>query len=256
MADEFDGEDMFSNSRVRELDNEDFYLKSSHRIAINVSGCTVVLFYMPNSPTSRSMRNLWNRLSNDLANINFCAVNMARRTKIMQAFARVQADPNHDLHQFQIRGAPTIIVYRETFDEGISLPQAFYNGELTYSSLTNYFLTLACTPGYKEYPVIREGVIVADEYYVVDDRDVSNNKYMSNERPALTSMDFVSDQVDFRNVVSNAAFNEQNQFADIPIELEDQRPPNMYNARRFFASDMQNRGSIDDPGVLNFLDFI
>ena len=194
-------DDLFATYRVKELDSEDFYTSAFLRIALRASGCSAILFYMPRNPTSRAMRNIWNRLSEDLAGVNFFAVNASRRPKLMEAFQKVAADEEHPLHLYQIRGYPTILTYRESAEQGISIPQAFYNGELSYDALLNYFITLACLSGHRDFPALKEGVIVDDEIIVSDSRSIV-------DRP-VSSLEFGSDIDD---IVDDAFFAEETRF--------------------------------------------
>ena len=113
-------EELFRNVRARELQDEDFLLNTVERIALRAEGCSAVLFYLRDNPTSRGLRDVWNLLSERFAGINFFAVNASLRTNIMQAFQQVNDDPDHPLSEYRIRGFPTILVYREGGQRGVS----------------------------------------------------------------------------------------------------------------------------------------
>ncbi len=234
-------DDLFQTFRVRELDNEDFYLNSAERIALNSTGCSGILFYMPRNPTSRALRTIWNRLSEDLSGVNFYAVNASRRGRIMEAFQKVASDEEHPLHLYQLRGFPTILVYREGSEPGISWPQAFYNGELSYEALLNYFITLACLSGHREFPALREGVIVDEDIIVVDSRAIVDEP--------VSSLEFSS------RVTEDAFFREETRFEDEfdeeDLDLEYERRIPSENIKRYFSTENDGFGTVDDPGALN-----
>ena len=240
-------DDLFATYRVRELDNEDFYLNSAERIALRASGCSGLLFYMPRNPTSRAMRNIWNRLSEDLAGVNFFAVNASRRGRIMEAFQKVASDEEHPFHLYQLRGFPTILVYREGSEPGISWPQAFYNSDLSYEALLNYFLTLACTSGYREFPVLKEGVIVDEDIIVTDPRGVVDEPISSFE---FKSGELTLDDVD--DVFFNDATKFEDEFEEEALKLEEQRRIPSETLREYYSPAGENI-TVGDPGSVSNL---
>lgn len=242
-------DDLFATYRVKELDSEDFYTHSFLRIALKATGCSAILFYMPRNATSRAMKNIWNRLSEDLAGVNFYSVNVSRRPKVMEAFQKVTADEEHPLHLYQLRGFPTILTYRESAEEGVSIPQAFYNGELSYDALLNYFITLACLSGHREFPALKEGVIVDDEIIVIDPRGVVDEP--------VSSLEFVSSDFNIDAATEDAFFSQEirfeDEFDDEALDFEESRRIPEENLKRYFSSENEGYGTAD-PGLLDAYD--
>lgn len=259
-------EELFRTVRVRELQNEDFLLNTVERIVLKAEGCSVVLFYIRENPESRGLREIWNTLSERFAGVNFFAVNASLRIQIMQAFQQVNDDPDHPLSQYRIRGFPTILVYREGGQAGISWPKAFYNGQLNSDDIQDWILQLACTPGYTETPALREGVVTDNEVTVS-----KNSGIARKTKKTLSSADEIKPEeldetfdlkdvqsgdfrIDEAVVDSNLAFQEE--FEEEVVEeskleeLRAARPMPNSNIRSFSTTDYP--GSLDyaDPGWL------
>lgn len=267
-------EELFRNIRVRELQNEDFLLATVERIVLRAQGCSVVLFYLRNNATSRGLRDAWNLLSERFAGINFFAVNASLRIDIMQAFQQVNDDPDHPLNEFRIRGFPTILVYREGGQAGLSWPKAFYNGSLSTDAIQDWILQLACVPGYKEVPAIREGVVMDNEVFITDDRVRSAPTPEEEEDeeeeadPGLSvasATDFQSGdfRIDEEVIDSNLEFQDDfeqeviDEGLDLPGTLDDldgERPIPERNLASFQTTDYPGSLEYGDPGFLEMLE--
>lgn len=236
-------EDLFRSIPVRELQDEDFLLASVERIVLKASGCSAVLFYTLKDPISKQLRNMWNELADSFAGINFFAVNASRRVNIMRSFQEVSDDLDHPLNNFRIRGYPAILIYREGGQPGISWPKAFYNGELTLDALQNWMLQLACTPGYTETPLIKEGIVTENEIQVYDERSRGGVK------PA-SSLDFQSNEfrVDDETIERFLELQQEDQAAGYDEEemqnFEEVRGRNM----RIYQP--EKVGGLGDPGFI------
>lgn len=250
-------EDLFRTIQVRELQDEDFILGSVERIVLKANGCSIVLVYSLKDKTSKGLRSIWDELADTLAGINFFALNASRRINIMRAWQEVSDDLDHPLNAYRIRGYPSIIVFREGGQPGLSWPKAFYNGDLSLASLQDWILTLACTPGYTEVPLMREGIVTDSDIVVTDERSRGGER-------AATSLDFQSgdfriDQKtiedyqdldeDFREEVYEEGLNE----AEVLQKSEDLREERA-NIRRLREGDRGGYGSVSDPGFMSYYD--
>lgn len=148
--------DVFSNFRVKELRESDFWLGSAIPIMLKNPKCHIILFYSP-VDTDDGIIDIWNSLSQSVAGPVICSVNVTARTEVMDAFISVNMDPDNPCSSYGINGVPTVLVYRNRF------PQAFYNGPWSYNSLKKWIFTLACKPGYKEPNQYYSGVNAIDE---------------------------------------------------------------------------------------------
>ncbi len=175
--DTFQG-DLFSRNRVRELDKEDFALNAAIGLVLYSKGCSLILFY-DKSGLSKQLQVLWNDLADRFGGVNFFGVNVQDRTEIMRRIVEIRNQPNHPLNKYVSRGEPYILVYREN-EPGLSYPQAFYNGELSTSQLSNWILQLACDPGYTETPYEHEGTITENDRIAFDPRAVGNDRPTSS----------------------------------------------------------------------------
>ena len=155
MDDDFE-RDLYKSIPTKELQNEDFILDSVERIALKASGCSIILFYLNDHRKSMQVKAIWDELSDKFAGVFFYTVNASRRKDIMYAFQLIAQDQDHPLHRYRIKEYPSIIVYREGGQPGVSWPKAFYNGELDQDALENWVLNLACTPGYTETSALRD----------------------------------------------------------------------------------------------------
>lgn len=165
-------EDLYKSIPIKELQNEDFVLDSVERIALKATGCSIILFYLNGDRKSMQVKAMWDELSDKFAGVFFYTVNASRRTDIMRAFQIVAQDQDHPLHQYRIKQYPSIIVYREGGQPGVSWPKAYYNGPLELDALENWVLNLACTAGYTETSALRDEqpeVTINGEEVVVED---------------------------------------------------------------------------------------
>ena len=138
------GDDFFQIVKVKELQPNDFYLGSRTPTMLKDQACTIVLFYLPDDPTSEELKDIWAALAARLAGIQFAAVNGSKQSEIMKAFTEIGGDPDHPLYPFTVAGFPTIMVFRKGWS------QAFYNGNRTFDDLQAYSLELAWKEGYYE----------------------------------------------------------------------------------------------------------
>lgn len=226
-------EELFRTVRVKELQNEDFMLNTVERIVLKAEGCSLVLFYLRENPASNGMRDIWNLLSERFAGVNFFAVNASLRVDIMRAFQQVSDDPDHPLSTYAIRGFPTILVYREGGEAGLSWPKAFYNGELSTIALQNWILQLACVPGYTETPALREGVVTENDIILEDPNYQEYGSYYDYEDEF--EQDVLQDVTEQEELVQS-------------LELE--RPIPSSNIRNFSTTDYPGSLDFGDAGFL------
>lgn len=155
-------EEMFKTNIPRELRDEDFYdLNAADGIALRATGCTIVLFYKLDDADSEGVRVMFTNLADQIANINFYAVDVSRRKNIMEMWYRVTTGLHSDNTPWKAfafkttEGAesafPAIVVYREGGGDGISWPQAFYDGPWDQESLSYWTLNLACKENYSTF---------------------------------------------------------------------------------------------------------
>lgn len=148
--------DVFSNFRVKELRESDFWLGSAIPCMLKNPKCHIILFYSP-VDTDEGIIDIWNSLAQSIAGPVICSVNVTARTEIMDAFISVSMDPDNPCNSYGINGVPTVLVFRNRF------PQAFYNGPWSYNSLKKWIFVLSCKPGYKEPNQYYAGVNAIDE---------------------------------------------------------------------------------------------
>jgi hypothetical protein len=136
--------DFYGVVKVLELDSKDFYLGSRTPTMLKSKDTTLILFYVPDDPDSESLKDIWAALGEELAGIDFAAVNGSNKKEVMKAFVETGGDPDHPLFPFRVAGFPTIMTYRGGW------PQAYYNGPRTYDDLLDYCMELAWKTGYYE----------------------------------------------------------------------------------------------------------
>jgi hypothetical protein len=184
-------EEMFKTNIPRELQDEDFYdLNAADGIALRATGCTLVLFYKMDDADSEGVRVMFSNLADQIANINFYAVNVSRRKNIMEMWYRVTTGPhsnNTPWKSFSFKATegaesafPTIVVYREGGGDGISWPQAFYDGPWDQESLSYWTLNLACKENYSTF--------ASDGYVHFDDTDGSGGQEQYDEQAAAVEL--------------------------------------------------------------------
>lgn len=254
MGDEVFEEDLFKTIPVKELQDEDFLLASVERIVLKATGCSVILIYSIKDEVSRGLRVIWDELADSFAGVQFYALNASRRINVMRAWQEINDDEDHPLSAYRIRGYPTILVYREGGQPGISWPKAFYNGQLSLQYIQNWVLTLACTPGYTETPAIREGIVSDQDIYVDDGR--------GSQQPA-SSLDFQDGFFRVDEATVDEYLQTEEEFADRVIlegsaepevmnDLQDFRPAPDQNIRVFTSTDGFGSAA-NDPGFVQRL---
>lgn len=164
-------EELFPSVRVKELEDEDFLLNTGERLVLKASGCSLVLFYSNQNEISRGLKAIWNSLADQLAGINFYAVNTSRRYDIMRAYEQVRNLPDHPFNKFTSTRRPFIWVFREALSDGLSIPKAIYNGELSTAAIRDWALMLACEPGYEETNDPSQGGMDATDNVYIDAED-------------------------------------------------------------------------------------
>jgi hypothetical protein len=134
---------VFSQSTIQNLTDSDFFFDDEMKVRLKNKECMLILFYGEDSD-SRELCGIWGSTASQIAGPHFAACNLSAQNKIKLAFVSLYEDPLHPLHEFALSQVPVIIVYRK------GLPKAYYNGDLSTSSIADYALTLACHPDYFE----------------------------------------------------------------------------------------------------------
>jgi hypothetical protein len=120
----------------------DFDLETDHPITIKNKDCALILFYTENQE-SRDLAQIWSLVSQIAPGPSYFAVNMVLYPRVAQAFTRIST-VNTSLKPFELRGYPFILSYQNGW------PVAFYNGERSAGTLSDWATTLACRAGYHE----------------------------------------------------------------------------------------------------------
>jgi hypothetical protein len=210
--------DFFTVVKVKELQPDDFYLGSDTPTKLKNRDATIVLFYVPDDPTSEELKDIWAALGNELAGMSFAAVNGSRQTAVMKAFVETGSDPDHPLFPFKVAGFPTIMVFRDGW------PQAFYNGERSYDDLLAYAMELAWKVGYYEPNNSFVGVAPGRPDLVAYERRTSGDQYASDYIEQLSEREPRYTPEDEPGVLlteEEAEEEEAIEGGDEPVESED-----------------------------------
>ncbi len=148
---------VFAQESVRRLRESDFTLDAKELVCLKYDDCILVLFYSENRE-SKNVALLWAQAAAQVGGPVFAACNLLMEKRVGEAFMRLSMDPNHPLHWAGMRQVPTIIVYRKGW------PKAFYNGDRTVETFSDYALTLACQGDYEEHQQLFSGTQSENRY--------------------------------------------------------------------------------------------
>ncbi len=148
---------LFGQNAVISLTESDFDLNTDHPITlIDKISCSLILFYTENQE-SRDLAEIWSQVAQIAPGPTYSAVNMIIYPKIAHAFSQI-GTINTSLRPFELKGYPFIISYQNGW------PIAFFNGERSVGTLSDWSLTLACRPGYFEPIQLAGGLQINSDF--------------------------------------------------------------------------------------------
>lgn len=168
------GATLFAQNAVLPLTELDFDLGTDHPITIQQKECSLILFYTENQE-SRDLAQIWSLVAQVAPGPSYYAVNMMLYPRIASAFTAV-GTVNSSLRPFELKGYPFIISYQNGW------PVAFFNGERSVGTLTDWATTLACRASYYEPIQLAGGVQV--------DSDFQMNGWTEYTPPRQTSIQY------------------------------------------------------------------